>query len=264
MPDTSARDLRMRESTALLWEQIVSSRSEEEGRRLREEIVVVNMPVARSIARRYSSRGIQFDDLVQVASLGLVKAVRGFDPTFQKDFLSYAVPTISGEVKRHFRDAGWAVRPPRRVQELQARINAAAEDLANPAGRAAAPAEIAERLGVDLGEVIETLACNGAFSPTSLDAPLGESGSSETLGALLAHGRDEYVQAENTMVLEDAMGELSARDLLILRRRFWEDRTQQQIGEEIGVTQMQVSRLLIRILAALRAMVAEPELGQTA
>ncbi len=264
MSDTASRDVHMRESTALLWERIVASTDEEEIRGLREEIVVLNLRVARSIARRYSSRGIQLDDLVQVASVGLVKAVRGFDPTLRKDFLSYAVPTISGEVKRHFRDAGWAVRPPRRLQDLQARINAAMEDPAHPEGRVARPAEIAEALGIDLADVTEALACNGAFTPTSLDTPVGETESSDTLGALLVHGRDDYVHAENTMLLQGALSELSPRDLLILRRRFWDDRTQQQIGEEIGVTQMQVSRLLIRILAALRGMVAEPGLGQTA
>ena len=132
------RDRRTR-ATASLWERIVSASSEDERSRLREDVVLLNMSVARSIASRYRSRGIVLDDLEQVACLGLVKAVNGFDPGREKDFLSYAVPTISGEVKRHFRDLGWTVRPPRRVQELQARIHAVSDETAQSLGRPRTP-----------------------------------------------------------------------------------------------------------------------------
>ena len=261
----TARDRRRRQTTSL-WERIASARSEEEREVLREEIVLVNLPVAQGIARRYGSRGMPLEDLEQVACLGLVKAVRGFDPARQKDFLGYAVPTVSGEVKRYFRDFGWTVRPPRRVQELQARINSVSNDTAQTLGRDARPAEVAEHLGVELSHVIESMTCRGAFTPTSLDAPLGDAGSSESLGDLLAHGRDEFVDAENVLVLRRAISTLPARDLLILQRRFFEDRTQQEIGEEIGVSQMQVSRLLARILDTLRGMVdpTESDLPETA
>jgi RNA polymerase sigma-B factor len=261
----SARD-RRRQRTTTLWEQVTSSDSELERERLREEIVLVNLPVAQGIARRYGSRGMPVEDLEQVASLGLVKAVRGFDPARQQDFLGYAVPTVSGEVKRYFRDFGWTVRPPRRVQELQARINSVANDTAQTLGRDARPTEIAARLDVELSQVVESMTCRGAFTPTSLDAPVGEYGESESLGDLLVHGRDDYANAENVIVLRRAMSGLSPRDLLVLQRRFFEDRTQQQIGEEIGVSQMQVSRLLARILVTLRGLVdpTESDLPQTA
>ena len=236
-----------------MWEQIVSATSEEERRRLREDVVLLNMSVARSIAGRYRSRGIVLDDLEQVACLGLVKAANGFDPERGRDFLSYAVPTITGEVKRYFRDLGWAVRPPRRVQELQARIHSAS-DTTPSLGGPAQPQEIAARLGAPLGDVVEALTCNG-FSPMSLNVPLGESASSASLGDLLPSDGGDYDDVENSMVLNQALKSLSARDRLILRRRFFDDHTQQQIGEEIGISQMQVSRHQARILAQLRALV---------
>jgi RNA polymerase sigma-B factor len=255
-PVNAERDRRRRE-TSSLWEQIAASQNEEERAVLREQVVLLNLPVARAIASRYRSRGIMLDDLQQVACLGLVKAVNGFDAGFGKDFLSYAVPTISGEVKRHFRDLGWTVRPPRRVQELQARIHAASAD-SHPLGVATQPPEIAQRLGVDVSDVIEALTCNG-FNPMSLDVPLGEPGSSASLGDLLPSGGSDYDDVENALVLNAALRSLSARDLLILRRRFCDDATQQQIGEEIGLSQMQVSRLQARILARLREIVAPDE-----
>ncbi len=253
----SQRDARTKR-TATLWERVSATENEQERARLREEIVVLNMPIARAIANRYRSRGLALEDLEQVAMLGLVKAVRGFDPTQQKDFLSYAVPTASGEVKRYFRDFGWTVRPPRRVQELQSRINAAVLPDESE-GRVAHPAAIAARLSEDVDRVVEAMACNGAFSPSSLDAPLGPSGSSESLGDLLTARRSDYHQVETGMVLQQALSTLSPRDRLVLKRRFVDDRTQREIGTELGVSQMQVSRLLIRILSTLRELVAPVE-----
>ncbi len=252
-PVSAARERRQLETTAL-WERIASSQSEEERALLREEVVLVNMSVAQAIAGRYGSRGILLDDLQQVAYLGLVKAANGFDPGLEKDFLSYAVPTIRGEIKRHFRDLGWTVRPPRRVQELQSRIHSASDDSAQSLGRAPRPPEIAAELGVDVSDVLEALTCNG-FNPTSLDAPVGEPESSASLGDLLTLGGNDYDEVENAMVLKDALRTLPERDLLILRRRFYDDHTQQQIGDELGLSQMQVSRLQARILGRLRVLV---------
>ena len=250
----SASQDRRRRETSSLWERVASSHSETERAVLREEVVVLNMSVAQAIAGRYRSRGISLDDLQQIACLGLVKAANGFDPSLEKDFLSYAVPTIRGEVKRHFRDLGWTVRPPRRIQELQARINAASDDTTQSLGGDARPSEIAARLGVDVSEVIEALTCNG-FNPMSFDVPVGEPGSAATLGDLLASGGNDYDGVENAIVLREAFGSLSSRDLLILKRRFCDDRTQREIGDEIGLSQMQVSRVLTRILTRLRAVV---------
>jgi RNA polymerase sigma-B factor len=246
-----------RRRTAVLWEQVSASQNEEERAELREEVVLLNMPVAQAIARRYASRGIPLDDLVQVACLGLVKAAKGFEPARERDFVSYAVPTISGEVKRYFRDLGWAVRPPRRVQDMQARINAVSADSVAAAGRDARPADVAALLGVEVSEVVEALSLSGAFTPSSLDVPVGNPGSSGSLGDLLASEHSDYEAVENTIVLRDAISTLAERDRLILQRRFRDGLTQQQIGAEVGLSQMQVSRTLARILAVLRGLVED-------
>ena len=142
------------------------------------------MGVARAIAHRYRQRGLAEDDLVQAAYVGLVKAVNGFDPSHERDFLSYAVPTVTGEVKRYFRDFGWAVRPPRRVQELQGQIAKLSAELTQKLGRSPRPSEVAQHVGIDVESVIEALAADGAFTPASLDVPVGEDGAA-TLGDLM-------------------------------------------------------------------------------
>jgi RNA polymerase sigma-B factor len=260
---TPTRDQRQRE-TALLWDRFVAATTEAERAQLREDVVVLNLSVARAVAGRYAGRGIPVEDLEQVASVGLVKAAQRFDPARQRDFLSYAVPTVRGEVKRHFRDLGWAVRPPRRIQDLQARVQAVSSAVQSQ-GRPVQPDEIAAHLAVDVGLVVESMTCSGAFAPSSLDAPLGATEASQSLGALLTAAGNDYQRVENAMVLEQALAALSARDRWILHRRFADELTQRQIGEELGVSQMQVSRWLARILSTLRtSMSAEPELGRSA
>lgn len=253
-PSVDAREGR-RIQTALLWELVSSCGSEQQRAELREEIVLLNMPLAQALARRFASRGVPLDDLVQVACLGLVKAARGFDPARQRDFVSYAAPTISGEIKRYFRDLGWTIRPPRRVQDMQARINTVSTDSFATHGREARPEDVADALGVDVGDVIEALSLSGAFTPSSLDVPVGNPGSSVSLGDLLASEVNDFEAVENTIVLRDAISTLSERDRLILQRRFRDALTQQEIGDEVGLSQMQVSRTLARILATLRDLV---------
>jgi RNA polymerase sigma-B factor len=218
---------------------------------LHDRVVRLNMPLARDLASRYRGRGIALDDLQQVAYLGLVKAVSRFDPRHGVGFLSFAYPTIRGELRRHFRDAGWTVRPPRRIQELQSRIWAADAVLFQRLGRSARPVEVADELGVSEDEVLEALASDGCFSPGSLDAPSHDDGTTTVADAL---GGDEpgYDLAELRMVLGDALGTLCERDRLIVERRFVRGWTQERIGRELGVTQMQVSRLLTRITRDLR------------
>jgi RNA polymerase sigma-B factor len=222
-----------------------------EQERLRGEVVVLNMEVARAIAMRYRGRGVGVDDLVQVAYVGLVKAVNGYDPEHEADFLSYAVPTLTGEVKRYFRDFGWAVRPPRRIQELQGQISRVSHDMAQRLGRSPRPSEVAEQLGIDVEAVIEALATDGAFTPASLDIPVGEG--SAVLGDLIGEDDRDLDRAEMRVALGPAVRRLGERDRLILELRFFEGWTQERIAQEIGVTQMQVSRLLARILAELRS-----------
>jgi RNA polymerase sigma-B factor len=238
-------------TTARLLAELHATTDEDEKKALRAEVVVLNMGVARAIAHRYRQRGLAEEDLVQVAYVGLVKAVNGFDPSHERDFLSYAVPTVTGEVKRHFRDFGWTVRPPRRVQELQGQIARLSSELTNRLGRSPKPSEVAAEIGLDVETVIEALAADGAFTPASLDVPVGEDGAA-TLGDLMPDQDTDLECAEARIMLGPAVRSLSPRDRRILELRFFEGWTQEQIAQDIGVTQMQVSRLLSRILKDLR------------
>ena len=189
---------------------------------------------------------------MQAAYVGLVKAALGFDPSFGRDFLSYAVPTVTGEVKRYFRDYGWTVRPPRRVQELQSQISRVSSELSHTLHRSPRPSEVAEFLSVDVDSVIEALAADGCFTPASLDVRVGEDGST-SLGELIGEEDSELGRAETRILLAPAVRRLAPRDRRILELRFFRGWTQEQIAGDIGVTQMQVSRLLGRILVDLRA-----------
>jgi RNA polymerase sigma-B factor len=249
--EETARERRSR-STAELLAEASATTDDAERSRLHEEIVRLNMGVAESVAARYRRRGVPDDDLTQVAYLGLVKAVQGFDASFDRDFLSYAVPTMRGEVRRYFRDHGWAVRPPRRIQELQARIAGVSDELSAMFGRSPRPKEVAAFLDVEEDEVIEALSAKGCFSPSSLDRPAAE-GSSTSVGELMGHHDAGPDAAEARVVLAPVMHVLSERDRRIIYLRFFHGRTQSEIAEDIGVTQMQVSRLLARILKDLRA-----------
>lgn len=219
--------------------------------RLLDEAVELNIPVARSIAHQFHNRGESGEDLDQVAYLGLVKAVNGFDPDKGDEFLSYAVPTITGEVKRYFRDVAWTVRPPRRIQDLQAEITPAVELLSQELGRPPRPGEIAAHLGREPDEVAEALACGGCFSPTSID-DRGPSGDGYQVAERLGEDDRGFARAEAVATLSAACRSLKARDQRILYLRFFKDWTQEQIASELGVTQMQVSRLLARIFRNLR------------
>jgi RNA polymerase sigma-B factor len=239
-------------TTARLLDELHHTDDETEKQALRAEVVVLNMGVARAIAHRYRQRGLAEDDLVQAAYVGLVKAVNGFDPSHERDFLSYAVPTVTGEVKRYFRDFGWSVRPPRRIQELQGSIAKTSADMTQSLGRSPRPSEVAQHLGLDVEQVIEALAADGAFTPASLDVPVGEDGAA-TLGDLMPDQDVDFASAEARVVLGPAVRKLAPRDRRILELRFFQGWTQEQIAQDIGVTQMQVSRLLSRILKDLRS-----------
>ena len=227
---------------------------EETRRRLLEEVVLINRGVAEAVASRYRNRGIAQDDLVQVAYEGLTKAVMRFDPELRNDLLTYAVPTIRGELQRYFRDQGWTVRPPRRVQELQWRVNHAIEELAQSLGREPLDEEVMAHLDISPEDYREALEAFGCFQPTSLDLPVGQE-SPTTLGALIPDEDADRDAADARVTLAPVVRQLSERDRRILYLRFFEDRTQEEIGADLGVTQMQVSRLLSRILKNLREQV---------
>lgn len=215
-----------------------------------DEIVMLHLDVAESIARRYRNRGVPHEDLVQVACLGLVKAAHGFDPKLSDNFLGYAIPTMLGEVKRFFRDHAWIVRPPRRVQELQATISVSTADLQQQTGRTPTAHEIAERTGTEPTDVKEALLADHCYSPTSLDKPITEDGA--TLADLLCASEPGFARAEAVSILRPLCKRLPKRDRKILYLRFFHEWTQARIAEELQVTQMQVSRLLRRILDDLR------------
>jgi RNA polymerase sigma-B factor len=238
--------------TAELLSEVGEAGDQHNRQQLIEELVVVNLGVAHSIAMRYRNRGISVEDLEQVARLGLVKAAQAFDPARQNDFLAYAVPTIRGEVRKHFRDHGWTVRPPRRIQELQSRIMSAATELTQELGRSPRPSEIARHLDADVEEVHEALSADGCFSPSSLDRRVSDDENSAALGDLLPSEDNEHEAAEARLMLAPLVRRLGDRDQLILHLRFFKGWTQEEIAREIGVTQMHVSRLLSRILEELR------------
>jgi RNA polymerase sigma-B factor len=248
-----------RERTARALAASGTTRSKSRREELLDYVVRINMGVARSVASRYVNRGIEEDDLVQVAYAALTRAARDFDPGRHEDFLSYAVPTIRGELKKHFRDLGWTVRPPRRVQETQARMTRAEAELVQQLGRSPRPSEIAAHLGMEVDDVVEAMSADGCFAPSSLDRPLtnADGGGLATVGDLL--GEEDLLQpaAEARVTLAPVVRRLKERDRRILYMRFFEERTQQEIADDIGVTQMQVSRLLSRIMRDLRADLTE-------
>ena len=248
-PDATRRAARATGTADLFTEAShPTSRSRQE---LIAEVVELNMGVADAIAARYRRRGVADEDLRQVAYLALTKAATNFDPDAGHDFLSYAVPTIRGELCRYFRDSGWMVRPPRKVQELQARIFAARSELSLRLGRSPSAQEVADDLGEQRADVEEALAAEGCFTPASLDRPAG-SDTDVTVGELVGEFDPRRSAAEARVVLAPVVRRLSERDKQVLRLRFFDDCTQQEIAEEIGVTQTQVSRLLARIFDELR------------
>lgn len=241
--------------------ELLREAQHEEGPRrqqLLDEAVRLNIPVARSIAHQFRHRGESAEDLEQVAYLGLTKAVRGFDPSKGNEFLAYAVPTITGEVKRYFRDAAWTVRPPRRIQDLQAEITPAIEALSQLHGGAPTAAQIAEHLGREEDEIIEALACGGCFTPSSLD-DRGPGGDGYQVMERLGDLERGFHRAEAVAMLASACKDLKERDRRILYLRFFKDWTQEQIAADLGVTQMQVSRLLNRIMRNLRERIEDAE-----
>jgi len=223
--------------------------------RCEDEVIRINMRVARDVARRYYGRGIPAEDIDQVAFLGLVKAVRGYDADLGDDFLSYAVPTVRGEIRRYFRDAGWVVRPPRSVQEVQTRVTNAESELAQTYGRTPSVTEIAIYLDVPIALVLAAQAAAGCFTPASLDAPRADTDHESPVDRL--GGLDPaFATTEARLALKPLMSALNDRDRKIIELRYFQNRTQSQIGAEVGVTQEQVSRLLSGILLKLRRVLA--------
>jgi RNA polymerase sigma-B factor len=222
----------------------------------RDALVERFLPLARQLARRYQRAGEPLDDLVQVASLGLLKAIDRYDPTRQTAFSSFAVPTILGELKRHFRDKGWSVRVPRDLQELAVKVDRVGEDMSRELARAPTPKEIGERVGATAEQVLEAREAAGAYRAVSLDRPRGSEEEEDSHELSDAFGIEDpgFARAEDAATVERLMRVLSDREREVLRLRFAEDLTQSEIGRRVGVSQMHVSRLIRQSVGRLRAL----------
>ena len=219
---------------------------------LRDDLVAGFLPVAGNVARRYSGRGESVDDLEQVASIGLLKAVNRYDPTQGRDFLSYAVPTIMGEVRRYFRDSAWSVKTPRGVKDRFVAVNAATADLAQDLDRAPTAGELAAHLGLSREEVLEAIAARSSYQSGSLDEALDgddDGGLVDVLGVV----DGDLEQVEVRAQVRELVSSLPRRERMIIVLRFLHEKTQAEIGDEIGISQMHVSRLLTRTLTQLRS-----------
>ncbi|MBA2506034.1 MAG: SigB/SigF/SigG family RNA polymerase sigma factor [Thermoleophilaceae bacterium] len=220
----------------------------------REQVIERFLPLAETLARRYARKGEPLDDLTQVASLGLVKAVDRFDPDRGTSFSSYAVPTIVGELKRHFRDVGWTVRVPRGMQERALKVDRVVVELSGKLGRSPTPAEVAERIGDTVEDVLEAMEAAVAYDAVSLEA--GRSGDpdneGDSLGDTVGAEDRRYDLVEYEASIAAPLKALEQREQMILHLRFVEDMTQSEIAERIGISQMHVSRLIRRSLATLR------------
>ena len=224
---------------------------------LRDRTIEAWLPLAQHLAHRYSGRGEPTDDLVQTAAIGLIKAIDKFDPGRGVDFTAYAIPTLIGELKRHFRDRTWDIRVPRRLQELRLSISEANNTLLQTLGRSPTVTDIAAHLNICEEEVLEGLEGARAYNAVSLSTPVGDGERTTELGDTIGAEDGEYELAELRVALGPALASLDERERRILTMRFYGNRTQSQIAARIGVSQMHVSRLLARALAKLRGQLAE-------
>jgi RNA polymerase sigma-B factor len=238
----------------------LNEQSSEYSRR-RDLIIERCLPLADHIARRFKNRGEPFEDLVQVARMGLVQAVNRFDVDNGADFLAFAVPTMMGEVRRYFRDHGWSVKVPRRMKELGPQLKRAIEELSQRLGRAPTASEIASHLGLDHEEVVLAQIASSAYSTLSSDAPasgIAGDGDERSFGSTFGDLDANLEKVLDIQTVRPLLAALPERQQTVLLLRFFENMTQTQIAERLGVSQMHVSRLLARSLATLRDQVYRP------
>ena len=256
--DPSERNSEYAHLVPLLTKYAGLDRNDPRRESMRDELVTGYLPVAQHIARRFANRGEPMDDLTQVATVGLINAVDRFEPERGADFFSFAVPTISGEVRRHFRDQGWSMRVPRRLKDLHVAINSATSELSQRLGRAPRPSELAAQLGLPVNEVLEGLSAGQAYRGSSLDEILSGDESGTSLGDLLGEADAELDRVDYQQSLQPLLAELADRERTILMLRFFGNMTQTQIADRVGVSQMHVSRLLTQTLARLRDRMENP------
>ncbi|NUP62300.1 MAG: SigB/SigF/SigG family RNA polymerase sigma factor [Nonomuraea sp.] len=220
--------------------------------RLRERIVEMHRPLAMEIARRYRYRGEPLEDLLQAAYVGLMKAVNGFDPSLGHAFRGYAVVTMTGEVKRHFRDRTWAIRVPRLYQERRSELNRLVADLSQDLGRSPTVSELAAKMNISEEDVLLTLDASAAYSTLSLDAPLGTDDDAASLGDVIPEDDDTLSTMVDREAVKPLIDALPSREKHILLLRFFGNMTQAEIAAEFGISQMHVSRILRKVLDQLR------------
>lgn len=240
------------ESRVLLDELSVLAADEPRRIDIRSQLVIIHQPLVEHLARRFRGRGEPYDDLVQVATIGLIKAIDRYDPARGVEFSTYATPTIVGEIKRWFRDKGWAIRVPRRLQEMRLEIGSATGVLAQELGRSPTVAELAERIGASEDEILDGIESAAAYSTLSLDAPEGSESDGPSVLDMLGAEDEALEGVENREALKPLLAALPERERRILLLRFFAGMTQSQIAVEVGISQMHVSRLLARTLVRLR------------
>ncbi|MGV0791447.1 SigB/SigF/SigG family RNA polymerase sigma factor [Mycolicibacterium sp. XJ1819] len=233
-------------------------------RRQREAIIERALPLADHIARRFRNRGESLDDLVQAARVGLVNAVNRFDPDNGAEFLSFAVPTMMGEVRRHFRDHGWAVKVPRRLKDLQSQLVKARSELSQEMGRAPTPTEVAEHLGIDRELVVEATIASSNYSTLSTDVQSSPGDDNWSIGDTLGDVDPNLDKVIDVVTIRPLIAALPERERTVLTLRFFESMTQTQIAERMGYSQMHVSRMLAKALRTLRDQIREQAVEETA
>ncbi|MFL6089670.1 MAG: sigma-70 family RNA polymerase sigma factor [Aeromicrobium sp.] len=248
-------------STSTLLEQLgdCSGRTADEIQRRQQlcnQIIERTLPVADRLAAHYGGRGVPMDDLRQVARTALVQAMRRFHGAGEHSFLAYAVPSIRGELKRYFRDMGWMVRPPRRIQEARLAINEIQSDLSNALGRDPTVDELAAETGLDPDTVSDARGADHCYRPESLDRPKGDDGRAATVGDGTGGEDAGFDQAEARVLIEPLLDQLPPRDRKLIVLRFFNGMTQSEVGKRIGISQMQVSRVESRILRGFREALA--------
>jgi RNA polymerase sigma-B factor len=242
-----------RRRSAELFSELRDEAGDERAREAaREELVHLHLPLVEHCARRFRNRGEPFEDLVQVGTIGLLKSIDRFDVDRGVEFSTYATPTIIGEVKRYFRDKGWAIRVPRRLQELRMQIGSASAELTQKLGRSPTPRELAEEIGCSVEDILEGIESSNAYSTLSLDATDNDEDGAATMLDAIGVDDENLEHVEVRESIKPLLDRLDAREKRILLLRFFKNMTQSQIAEEIGVSQMHVSRLLSRTLDQLR------------
>ncbi len=222
---------------------------EEGDEEAREQLIVSHLNLVRFLASKFKNRGEPMDDLLQVGTIGLIKAIDRFDPARGLEFTTFATPTIMGEIKRHFRDKGWSVRVPRRLQELSAKVNTTTDELTRELQRPPSVAEVAERLGATVDEVLEAMESSTAYSSVPLEGTGQDS--DEDAPSILDHYAAEdgdLAASDDRMVIEEAINSFTPREQAVIRMRFEEGLTQVEIAERLGISQVQVSRLLRKVV----------------